>query len=141
MIAAKLGIHGALQDVKINHPNDLVSLIMFSRPHYSGEPAEVGQFSIPQVPLTRDVDKLTNCAWYPPNTGSSDVRPWDANGMQTPRAHGDYNGNTATDYGFMLAYDQLSSNPALVSSGLGGLGRKGAQDRDPRNGRHGQPIE
>ena len=61
MVAAKLGIHGALQDVKINHPNDLVSLIMFSRPHYSGEPTEVGQFSIPQVPLTQDVDKLTNC--------------------------------------------------------------------------------
>lgn len=126
MVAAKLGIHGALQDVKINHPNDLVSLIMFSRPHYSGEPNEVGQFSIPQVPLTRDVDKLTNSLWYPPNTSTSDVRPWDANGMQTPRAHGDYNGNTATDYGFMLAYNQLSSNPALVSSGVGGLGRKGA---------------
>jgi hypothetical protein len=46
--------------------------------------------------------------------------------MQTPRAHGDYNSNTATDYGFMLAYDQFSSNPTLVSSGVGGLGRKGA---------------
>ncbi|HEY4232063.1 MAG TPA: pilus assembly protein TadG-related protein [Lacipirellulaceae bacterium] len=126
MVAAKLGVHGALQDVKINHPNDLVSLIMFSRPHYSGEPTEVGQFSIPQVSLTNDVDKLTNALWYPPNTSTSDVRPWDANGMQTPRAHGDYNANTATDYGFMLAYNQLSSNPALVSSGVGGLGRKGA---------------
>jgi Flp pilus assembly protein TadG len=126
MIAAKLGVAGALQDVKINHPNDLVSLIMFSRPHYQGEPVEVGQFSVPQVPMTHDVDKLTNALWYPPNTSTSDVRPWDANGMQTPRAHGDYNGNTATDYGFMLAYNQLSSNPALVSSGMGGLGRKGA---------------
>ena len=127
MVAAKLGIAGALQDVQINHPNDLVSLIMFSRPHYSGEPNEVGQFSIPQVPMTKDSTALTKALWYPPNSSTGDVRPWDANGMQTPRAHGDYNANTATDYGFMLAYDQLSSNPALVSSGVGGLGRKGAQ--------------
>ena len=127
MVAAKLGVAGALQDVKINHPNDLVSLIMFSRPHYSGEPTEVGQFSIPQVPLTNNYTVLTNGLWYPPNSSTADVRPWDANGMQTPRAHGDYNANTATDYGFMLAYNQLNANPALVSSGVGGLGRKGAQ--------------
>ena len=36
MIAAKLGIAGALQDIQNNHPNDLVSLCMFSRPPYSG---------------------------------------------------------------------------------------------------------
>ncbi len=126
MVAAKLGVDGALQDVKINHPNDLVSLIMFSRPPFSGEPSEVGQFGIPQVPMTNDCTALTNALWFPPNSSTGDVRPWDPNGMQTPRAHGDYNANTATDYGFMLAYNQLSSNPSLVSSGVGGLGRKGA---------------
>ncbi len=127
MIAAKLGVAGALQDVKINHPNDLVSLIMFSRPPYTGEPVEVGQFGLPQISMTNDVDKLSNALWFPPNSSSSDVRPWDANGMQTPRAHGDYNSNTATDYGFVLAYNQFSSNPSLVSGGVGGLGRKGAR--------------
>ena len=59
MIAAKLGVAGALQDVKINHPNDLVSLIMFSRPPYSGEPVEVGQFGLPQISMTKDVNKLS----------------------------------------------------------------------------------
>ena len=127
MVAAKLGVAGALQDIQLNHPNDLVSLIMFSRPHYSGEPTEVGQFSSAQVPLTNNYTALSNGLWYPPNSSSADVRPWDPNGMQTPRAHGDYNANTATDYGFMLAYNQLNANPALVSSGMGGLGRKGAQ--------------
>jgi Flp pilus assembly protein TadG len=126
MIAAKLGVAGALQDVKINHPNDLVSLIMFNRPPYTGEPTEVGAFGTPQVPFTKDVDSLTNALWYPPNSSTADVRPWDSNGMQTPRAHGDYNSNTATDYGFMLAYNQFSSNQSLVASGVGGLGRKGA---------------
>src|SRR5262249_31062705 len=32
MYSAKVGIHGALQDLQNNHPNDLVSLILFSRP-------------------------------------------------------------------------------------------------------------
>jgi Flp pilus assembly protein TadG len=127
MVAAKLGVAGALQDIQLNHPNDMVSLIMFSRPHYAGEPAEVGQFSTAQVPLTKNSTALSNGLWYPPNSSAGDVRPWDPNGMQTPRAHGDYNANTATDYGFMLAYNQLNSNPSLVSSGMGGLGRKGAQ--------------
>ena len=62
--------------------------------------------------VTNDVDTLTNALWYPPNSSTADVRPWDANGMQTPRAHGDYNANTATDYGLMLAYNQFSSNPS-----------------------------
>ena len=141
MVAAKLGVAGALQDIQLNHPNDLVSLIMFSRPHYSGEPTEVGQFSIAQVPLTNNYTALSNGLWYPPNSSTADVRPWDPNGMQTPRAHGDYNANTATDYGFMLAYNQLNANPALVSSGMGGLGAKGAENRDFGNRRHGQPSQ
>jgi len=126
MVSAKLGIAGALQDIQQNHPNDLVSLIMFARPHYSGEPSEVGDFPIAQVPLSNDYAALINALWYPPNTGT-DVRPWDTNGLRTPRAHGDYNANTATDYGFMLAYNQFSGNQSLISSGDGGLGRKGAQ--------------
>ena len=70
---------------------------------------------------------MINALWYPPNSSSSDVRLWDANGQLTPRAHGDYNGNTATSYGLMLAYNQFSSNTALQGAGLGGFGRVGAQ--------------
>jgi hypothetical protein len=127
MIAAKLGIHGALTDIQNNHPNDLVSMLLFSRPHYSGEPPEVGSFSSPQFNLSRDYTGMRNALWFPPNSSSLDVRPWDANGEQTPRAHGDYCANTATSYGFMLAYNQFSSASALSSSAVGGLGRKGAQ--------------
>ena len=131
MVAAKLGIAGALQDIQINHPNDLVSLCMFARPHYSGEPSEVSDFNIAQVPLTNNYTNLINALWYPPGSSTSDVRPWDPNGMMTPRAHGDYDANTATDYGFMLAYNQFSGNQSLVATGDGGLGRKGAaEDRD-----------
>ncbi len=48
MVTAKLGIQGALQDIQNNHPNDQVSLIMFSRPQFSGDPANMGQFSQPR---------------------------------------------------------------------------------------------
>ena len=126
MIAAKLGIQGAFQDIQNNHPNDLVSLIMFSRPNYSGEPTCVGQFSQPQVTLTNNYANLINALWYPPNSGTSDVTPWDSNGLQTPRAHGDYDANTATSYGLMLAYNQFSSSSTLQGANIGGWGRKGA---------------
>ncbi|HEV3309701.1 MAG TPA: pilus assembly protein TadG-related protein [Chloroflexota bacterium] len=127
MIAAKLGIQGALQDIQNNHPNDQVSLIMFSRPGFAGEPTAAGQFSQPQVTLTNNYNNLINALWYPPNSSTSDVRPWDANGLQTPRAHGDYDSNTATSYGLMLAYNQFSSSPTLQAANIGGWGRKGAQ--------------
>jgi hypothetical protein len=100
---------------------------MFSRPGFNGEPAAAGQFSQPQVVSTNNYTNLINALWYPPNSGSSDVRPWDANGMQTPRAHGDYDSNTATSYGLMLAYNQFSSSTTLQAANIGGWGRKGAK--------------
>ncbi|HEV3143825.1 MAG TPA: pilus assembly protein TadG-related protein [Gemmataceae bacterium] len=127
MYPAKLGITGALQDVSNNHPNDLVSLLMFARPHYTGEPMEVSDFNQAQFSLSKDYAGMINALWFPPNSSAADVRPWDPNGMQTPRAHGDYDANTATSYGFMLAYNQLSSSASLRAQALGGLGRKGAQ--------------
>ena len=128
MLPAKLGIQGALTDIQNNHPNDLVSMLMFSRPHYNGEPTECGQFTYPVNSLGRDYAGMINSLWFPPNSSSTDVTPWDANGLNTPHAHADYDANTATSYGLMLAYNQFSSSTALQSSGQGGgLGRKGAQ--------------
>jgi Putative Flp pilus-assembly TadE/G-like len=132
MVAAKLGIQGALTDIQTNHPNDVVSMLLFSRPSYMGEPPGVGAFSVPQYNLSRDYNGMINSLWFPPNSSTSDVGPWDTNGAQTPRAHGDYNSNTATSYGFMLAYNQFSSQASLRSAGsngspLGGFGRKGSQ--------------
>jgi Flp pilus assembly protein TadG len=127
MVAAKLGIQGALTDIQTNHPADLVSMILFSRPHYAGEPSEAGAFSQAQFNLSNDFSGMINALWFPPNSSSNDVRPWDSNGLQTPRAHGDYCANTATSYGFMLAYNQFSSNSNLRNALVGGLGRNGAQ--------------
>jgi hypothetical protein len=55
------------------------------------------------------------------------VRPWDSNGVNTPHAHGDFDSNTASSYGMMLAYNQFSSSTTLQTAGIGGWGRKGAE--------------
>ena len=134
MVCAKLGVAGALQDIQNNHPNDLVVLCMFSRPPYQGEPAAVGQFPYARNNLGNNYTTMINSLWYPPNSGSADVRPWDANDQQAPGAHADYDCNTATDYGLMLAYNQLSCSSVLQNATVGGqsvtaggFGRKGAQ--------------
>ncbi|HWA98345.1 MAG TPA: pilus assembly protein TadG-related protein [Pirellulales bacterium] len=126
MVPAKLGIAGAITDIQNNHPNDMISLIYYSRPTFSGETGQ-GQFDSPIYSLGRSYATMITDLWYPPNSSASDVRPWDANGNLTPGAHGDYDSNTATSYGMMLAYNQLSGAASLRSSGMGGYGRKGAQ--------------
>jgi len=133
MICAKLGIAGALQDIQNNHPNDLVSLCMFSRPPFTGEVAAAGQFPYARSNLGNNYTSIGNSLWYPPNSSSADVRPWDVNDQQTPRAHGDYDCNTTTDYGLMLAYNQFSGGTTLQNAAVsgqsvpaGGFGRAGA---------------
>ena len=131
MVVAKLGIAGALQDIQNNHPNDLVSLCMFSRPPFSGEPAAAGQFPYACNNLGNNYTNIGNSLWFPPNSSSADVRPWDVNDQLTPRAHGDYDCNTTTDYGLMLAYNQFSTSTTLQNAtansksvAAGGFGRR-----------------
>src|SRR5262249_6331900 len=108
-------------------------MILFSRPQYSNDAVGTGAFNVAQYSLSNNYQAMINSLWVPPNSGTSDVRPWDANGQQTPRAHGDYDSNTASSYGVMLAYNQFSSSAGLrsleqgSSPGVGGLGRVGAQ--------------
>jgi hypothetical protein len=125
MYPAKLGISGSLEDIKNNHPNDLVSLILFSRPRFDG--AEAGAFNRSQISLSRDYSGMIDALWFPPNSSSVDVRPWDEDGEQTPRAFGDYTSNTATHHGFMLAYNEFSASGAVRAAAVGGRGRRGSQ--------------
>ena len=84
MYPMKLGIGQALQDIQNNHPNDLVSMILFSRPLYNDGASGTGAFNVAQYSLTNDLQPMINSLWIPPNSGTNDVRPWDANGSQTP---------------------------------------------------------
>ena len=133
MYPMKVGIGEALQDIQSNHPNDLVGMILFSRPLYTNGASGTGAFNLAQYSLTNNMQPMINSLWVPPNSGTSDVRPWDPNGAQTPRAFGDWTANTASSYGFMLAYNQFSASSTLKAldqssaPGVGGWGRVGAE--------------
>jgi Flp pilus assembly protein TadG len=132
LYACKLGIRAALTDINNNHPNDLVSVIMFSTPRESSSDAD-GRFNRARVGLSRDYTSMQESLWYPPATvgnSSSTVRPYDSNNIEVPRAMG----GTCYSMGLMLAYNQFSANSSLVNynpgaaaGDAGGNGRKGAQ--------------
>jgi Flp pilus assembly protein TadG len=131
MYPMKNGVGGALTDIQNNHPNDLVAMILFSRPQFNNDSPGTGSFNNAQYNLTNNYPAMINSLWWPPNTGTTDARLWDVNGLQTPHAHGDYDANTASSYGFMLAYNQFSGSSTLQSPpgggpAVGGLGRRGA---------------
>lgn len=133
MYACKLGIRAALNDIKTNHPNDLVSLIMFSVPRTSANDTSGLRFNRVRVGLSRDYDRMLESLWYPPSTiGNANalMRPYDADNLEVPRAMG----NTCYAMPLMLAYNQFSGNSSLRSfnpgaptGDAGGNGRKGAQ--------------
>lgn len=134
LYACKLGIRSALLDIKSNHPNDMVSLIMFSHPMASAsDTSSSGRFNRVRVPLSRDYSSMLEALWYPPATvgnSSATVTPYDSNNLEVPRAMG----GTCYAMALMLAYNQFSSNPALqtyntggATGDAGGNGRKGAQ--------------
>lgn len=133
MYACKLGIRAALADINNNHPNDLVSMIMFSVPMTSANDDDAGRFNRVRVPLSRNYANMQESLWYPPSTignSSATVRPYDSNNLEVPRAMG----GTCYSYPLMLAYNQFSTNTSLqtfntagATGDAGGNGRKGAQ--------------
>jgi hypothetical protein len=131
--ACKLGIQAALMDIQNNHPNDFVSMMFFNNPQDSA--SDSGCFNRTRVPLGRDYQRMSDTLWFPPTTINSPgttITPYDAvNNPDVPRA----SGGTTTVMGFMLAYNQFSSNPSLrtyapspaPAGEAGGYGRQGAQ--------------
>jgi hypothetical protein len=133
MYSCKLGIRAALNDIKTNHPNDLVSLAYFSAPRTEANDSDGNRFNRVRVGLSRDYDRMLESLWYPPSTiGNPDatVRPYDSNNLDVPRAMG----GTCYSMPLMLAYNQFSNNTAALSNynggeptgDAGGNGRKGA---------------
>ncbi len=133
LYACKLGIQAALTDIQNNHPNDYVSLIMFSSPRSSSGQNDDTRFNRVRVGLSQNYTNMTESLWYPTATvgsSSSTVTPYDSNNIEVPRA----SGGTCYSMGLMLAYNQFSANSTLpsfssgqTSGDAGGNGRKGAQ--------------
>lgn len=131
MYACKLGIQAALNDIQNNHPNDYVSLIMFSVPKGSANDTSGARFNGARVGMGQNYTNMVDSLWYPPSTvgnSSATVTPYDANNLEVPRAFG----GTCYAMPLMLAYNQFSAatacaNYATPSGIVGGMGRKGAQ--------------
>jgi len=132
--ACKVGVQSAIKDIKTNHPNDFVGLAFFSAPQSSRTGS--GHHNRAVVPLGRSYQQLIDSLWFPPTTvtgGVSEIGPYDEDMNQVPRA----DGGTAPGMGFMIAYNQFSSNvnqlrlystPTATYRGTaGGMGRKGAE--------------
>ncbi|MGE3807585.1 MAG: hypothetical protein AB7K24_23215, partial [Gemmataceae bacterium] len=135
----KLGVRASLQDMEKNHPNDSVTMMMFSIPKYSAGDNN-GQFNRTRGPLGRKYRRLIDALFFPPDTiaddnggaTATDISCYDqAANAEVPRSKG----NTTPTMGFMLAFNQFSINstcknwaPSPAPTGeAGGLGRKGAQ--------------
>ena len=124
--SAKLGIASVLQDIQVNHPNDLLAMILYNRPQYSNEPP-IGNFNQALYNLSTDYSAMANSLWYPPGSSTAGNSPWDSVGSQTPNSYADFIANTTTQHGLMIAYNQFSGSSTLSSAGVGGLGRVGAK--------------
>jgi hypothetical protein len=133
MYACKLGIQAALTDIQNNHPNDYVSLTMFSVPQSSATDTSGTRFNRVRVGLGQNYQSMKDSLWYPPNTvigSQTTVTPYDSNNLEVPRAMG----GTCYAMPLMQAFNQFSANstlagynPGAPSGDAGGNGRKGAQ--------------
>jgi Flp pilus assembly protein TadG len=137
MYECKLGVQAAFSDMQNNHPNDMISLVMFSTPLSGASDTGADRFNRPVVGLSQSYSTLSDSLWYPQATvgnSSATVSPYDSNNLTVPRAMG----GTCYSMSLMLAYNQFSGNSALVnyntsslpavnSYDAGGGGRQGAQ--------------
>ena len=69
LYACKLGIQAALNDMQNNHPNDFVSLIMFSMPQDQRQRHRAPSDSTASASaLGQNYPALSDSLWYPPAT-------------------------------------------------------------------------
>lgn len=122
----KAGMNSVLDDVRNNHPNDAVGMVMFA---YSG-------YKSVRVPMGQDFTSLKNALFFPKSLltqirggdQTAEVRPytqaWGAVAQdEIPNA----NGTTDPNTGLMLAFNLLSPSTSLPADPYGTIrGRRGA---------------
>ncbi|MFO0809446.1 MAG: pilus assembly protein TadG-related protein [Gemmataceae bacterium] len=113
----KAGVNSALDDIRVNHPNDWASLIFFSN---------ISGYSTPRVQLSRNYTKMKNALFFPFSLldqlgdATKEIRPYDSSWNYTGDAEiPNARGGTCPHMGFMLAYNEFSG-----ASGY--YGRRGA---------------
>lgn len=129
LYALKIGISAAIKNIRLNHPNDVVSLIFFSD----------SRFKRARVGLGRDYQRMLDSLWFPQATlnnynggTATPVSPFDSDNREgTPRA----DGGTSYPLSLMWAFNQFSDADSELktynSSGqageTGGYGRRGSR--------------
>lgn len=122
----KAGMNSVLDDIRNNHPNDSVGMVMFSYSAYKSIRVAQGQ----------DFTALKNALFYPKSLLTairggdltSEVRPYTSSwgsvaGDEIPNA----NGGTDPNTGLMLAFNLLSPSATLPTNPYGTVkGRRGA---------------
>lgn len=123
----KAGIRSALNDIRINHPNDLACLIYFS---------SLNNYNTARVSMSKDYTRMTNAMYYPFSllnslgNVNSERRPYgttsfstgNPNGLSDTAANGDIpnaNGGTNPAMGLAVAYNQFQFQAGFT-------GRRGA---------------
>ncbi len=102
----KAGIRSALNDIRVNHPNDLASLIYFS---------SVNNYNTARVSMSKDYTRMTNALYYPFSllgslgTVTSERRPYGTTGFSTGNPNGLSDGASVGD----IPYASGGTNPAM----------------------------
>src|SRR5262249_8052172 len=110
MWQCKAGVQAALKDIRSNHPNDLVSLVSFSKPAgYSpstGSELQPGTYNSARSARGRNYNKMTNSLYFATSVAATgtEIHPYDPNMSDVPKSIG----GTCYAMGLMLAYNQFS---------------------------------
>jgi hypothetical protein len=127
----KAGMNSVIDDVRANHPNDYVGMVMFAHSDYNDM----------RVPMGQDYTALKNALFFPKsllssiNSGSltAEVRPYSlswtsVDGDEIPNANGSTDPNTGLAYAFnvLSPSSQLPSQYTTIVNGQPVRGRRGA---------------
>jgi hypothetical protein len=121
----KAGMNSVLDDIRNNHPNDAVGMVMFA---YSG-------YKNVRVPMGQDFTSLKNALFFPKSLltairngdQTAEARPYTS--AYAPVAQDEIpnaNGSTDPNTGLMLAYNLLSPSSSLPAAYGTVKGRRGA---------------
>jgi hypothetical protein len=128
----KAGMNSVIDDVRANHPNDYMGMVMFAHSDYNDMRVSMGQ----------DYTALKNGLFYPKsllpaiNGGNitDEIRPYDINwssvsGDEIPNSNGSTDPNTGLAYAFNVLSPSVDLPPQYTTVVNGQIirGRRGAQ--------------
>ena len=151
MYACKLGIQAALNDMQNNHPNDFISLIMFSTPLTSASDTGADRFNRVRVGLSQSYSTAHRLALVSAGDGGQSARPpsrpYDSEQSRSAPGHGRHLLFHGPDAGlqpvqrqFLAAELQHFDDPAVRQRRRRQRPRRCAEDRHLRDRRRPEHV-